>query len=160
MLISKAWDENKTMLISKAWVEDKNDFWKDFRWRPSSILFSAIHSKLGGYTHWVHLRRTQWILNSREQNADLQSISPRQSTDFWGIKRRPMDNGRGKQRKIVFTESLRVQKQRLDRPISKAFLIKIKNCKLDLESLGRLFQNQLKDWGLVGDRYPSGPLEG
>jgi hypothetical protein len=28
------------------------------------------------------------------------------------------------------------------------------------ESLGRLFQNQLKDWGLVGDRYPSGPLEG
>jgi hypothetical protein len=30
----------------------------------------------------------------------------------------------------------------------------------DLESLGRLFQNQLKDWGLVGDRYPPGPLEG
>jgi hypothetical protein len=42
----------------------------------------------------------------------------------------------------------------------KAFLTKIKNCKLDLESLGRLFQNQLKDWGLVGDRYLSGPLEG
>jgi hypothetical protein len=34
------------------------------------------------------------------------------------------------------------------------------NRKLDLESLGRLFQNQLKDWGLVGDRYPPGPLEG
>jgi hypothetical protein len=34
------------------------------------------------------------------------------------------------------------------------------NRKLDLESLGQLFQNQLKDWGLVGDRYPSGPLEG
>jgi hypothetical protein len=31
---------------------------------------------------------------------------------------------------------------------------------LDLESLGRLFQNQLKDWGLVGDRYPPVPLEG
>jgi hypothetical protein len=31
---------------------------------------------------------------------------------------------------------------------------------LDLESLGWLFQNQLKDWGLVGDRYPPGPLEG
>jgi hypothetical protein len=29
----------------------------------------------------------------------------------------------------------------------------------DQESLGRLFQNQLKDWGLVGDRYPPGPLE-
>jgi hypothetical protein len=34
------------------------------------------------------------------------------------------------------------------------------NRKLDLESLGRLFQNQLKDWGLVGDKYPPGPLEG
>jgi hypothetical protein len=32
--------------------------------------------------------------------------------------------------------------------------------RLDQESLGRLFQNQLKDWGLVGDRYPLGPLEG
>jgi hypothetical protein len=30
---------------------------------------------------------------------------------------------------------------------------------LDLESLGWLFQNQRKDWGLVGDRYPPGPLE-
>ena len=50
MLISKAWDENKTMLTSKAWVEDKNDFWKNLRWRPSSELFSIIHSKLGGYT--------------------------------------------------------------------------------------------------------------
>jgi hypothetical protein len=71
-----------------------------------------------------------------------------------------MNNGGRKQQKIVFTESLRVQKQRLDRLIVKAFLIKIKNCKLDLESLGRLFQNQPKDWGLVGDRYPLGPLEG
>jgi hypothetical protein len=110
MLISKAWDEDKTMLTSKAWVEDKNDFWKDLRWRPSSGLFSIIHSKLGGYTHWVHLQCTQWILNSKEQNADLQSINPRQSTDFWGIKWRPMNNGRRKQQKIVFTKSLRVQK--------------------------------------------------
>ena len=31
---------------------------------------------------------------------------------------------------------------------------------LDLKSLRWLFQNQLKDWGLVGDRYPPGPLEG
>jgi hypothetical protein len=43
---------------------------------------------------------------------------------------------------------------------SKHSLPKSKNCKLDLESLGRLFQNQLKDWRLVGDRYPPGPLEG
>jgi hypothetical protein len=71
-----------------------------------------------------------------------------------------MNNGRKKQQKIVFTESLRVQKKRLDRLIFKASLIKIKNCKLDLESLDHLFQNQPKDWGLVGDRYPPGPLEG
>jgi hypothetical protein len=30
----------------------------------------------------------------------------------------------------------------------------------DQEPLSRLFQNQLKGWGLVGDRYPLGPLEG
>jgi hypothetical protein len=71
-----------------------------------------------------------------------------------------MNNGGRKQQKIIFTESFGVQKQRLDRLIFKAFLIKIKNCKLDLETLGRLFQNQPKDWGLVGDRYPPGPLEG
>jgi hypothetical protein len=59
-----------------------------------------------------------------------------------------------------FTESLRIQKQRLNRLIFKAFLIKIKNCKLDIESLVRLFQNQPKGWRLVGDRYPLGPLEG
>ena len=152
---------NDIMLTSKAFGKRKDDSQpKGTKWRPSSGLFSKIHSKLGGYTHWVHLRCTQWILNSKEQNADLQSINPRQSTDFWGIKRRPMNNGGRKQQKIVFTESLRVQKQWLDRLIFKAFLIKIKNCKLDLESLGRLFQNQLKDWGLVGDRYPLGPLEG
>jgi hypothetical protein len=71
-----------------------------------------------------------------------------------------MNNDRRGYQKIVFTELLRVQKQQLDRPIFRAFLTKIKNCKLDLESLGRLFQNQLKDWGLVGDRYLPGPLEG
>jgi hypothetical protein len=70
-----------------------------------------------------------------------------------------MNKGRRKQQKIVFTKSFIAQKQRLDRLIFKAFLIKIKNCKMDLESLGHLFQNQPKDWGLVGDRYPPGPLE-
>jgi hypothetical protein len=38
-------------------------------------------------------------------------------------------------------------------------LSKLKNCKLDLRSLGRLFQNQPKDQGLVGDGYPPGPPE-
>jgi hypothetical protein len=39
-------------------------------------------------------------------------------------------------------------------------LSKLKNYKLDLRSLGRLFQNQPKDRGLVGDGYPPGPPEG
>jgi hypothetical protein len=47
-----------------------------------------------------------------------------------------------------------------DRLIFKTFLVKIKNCKLDLGSLGRLFQNQPKDWGLVEDGYPLDPPEG
>jgi hypothetical protein len=28
------------------------------------------------------------------------------------------------------------------------------------EPLNRLFQNQFKDWGLVGNKYPPGPLNG
>jgi hypothetical protein len=71
---------------------------KTFEW-----ITSKIHSKLRGYTQWVHLRCTQ------QQNRN-QAM------------------------------------QQTQRP--------------DQESLGRLFQNQLKDWGLVGDRYPPGPLEG
>jgi hypothetical protein len=39
-------------------------------------------------------------------------------------------------------------------------LSKLRNRKLDLRSLGRLFQNQPKDRGHVGDGYPSSPLEG
>jgi hypothetical protein len=42
---------------------------------------------------------------------------------------------------------------------SRHFLVKSKT-KLDLGSLGRLFQNQPKDRGLMGDRYPPGPPEG
>jgi hypothetical protein len=37
---------------------------------------------------------------------------------------------------------------------------KLKNRKQDLRSLGRLFQNQPKDRGLVGDEYPLVPPEG
>jgi hypothetical protein len=60
----------------------------------------------------------------------------------------------------VLTGSLRILKQWPGRLISKAFPSKIKYRKLDLGSLGHLFQNQPKDRGLVGDRYPPGPLEG
>ena len=56
--------------------------------------------------------------------------------------------------KIVLTGSLRIQKQWPDRLISKAFPVKIKNYKLDLGSLGRLFQNQPKIGGLWGTDIP------
>jgi hypothetical protein len=65
-----------------------------------------------------------------------------------------MNNSRRKQQKIVFTESLRVQKQRLDRPIFKAFLIKIKNRKLDLESLVGYSKINPKIGGLWGIDIP------
>ena len=67
---------------------------------------------------------------------------------------------KGGQQKIVFSHSefrSNVQQVRLR---SAHHQNENQNRKLDLESLGRLFQNQLKDWGLVGDRYPPGPLEG
>ena len=54
---------SKARLTSnKVQAENKNDFW----WRPSSGLFSKIHSKLGEYTHWVHPRCTQWNIISEE----------------------------------------------------------------------------------------------
>jgi hypothetical protein len=66
--------------------------------------------------------------------------------------------------KAVFTESLKVLETTPNRCIFGAPItrmeIKPQTHELDLESLGWLFQNQLKDWGLVGDRYPLGPLEG
>jgi hypothetical protein len=55
------------MLNSKAFDEDKRMISKNMRWRPLSGLFSIIHSKLGGYTHWVHLRCTQWIINPKDR---------------------------------------------------------------------------------------------
>ena len=80
----------------------------------------------------------------------------RQNTKFRGI----IAEEDSKRKKIVLTRSLRIQKQWPGRLISKAFPVKVKYCKLDLGSLGRLFQNQPKDWGLVGDGYPPGPPEG
>jgi hypothetical protein len=67
-----------------------------------------------------------------------------------------MNNGRRKQQKIVFIESFRAQKQWLDRLIFKAFLIKINNCKLDLESLGRLFQKSTQRLGACGGQISPG----
>jgi hypothetical protein len=78
----------------------------------------------------------------------------RQNTKFRGII------AEEDSKKIILTGSLRIQKQWPGRLTSKAFPVKIKDCKLDLGSLGRLLQNQPKDRGLVGGRYPLGPLEG
>ena len=59
---SKAWDKikDKAGPQPKRRSKNRNNFW----WRPSSRLFSKIYSKLGGYTHWVHLRCTQWSSES------------------------------------------------------------------------------------------------
>jgi hypothetical protein len=76
------------------------------------------------------------------RNADLQSTSLRQNTSFRAIKA----EGDSKNR---FYQTAR-----------KAFLVINEDRKLDLGSLGRLSQNQPKDRGLMGDRYPPGPLEG
>jgi hypothetical protein len=67
---SKAWDKikNKAGPQPKRRSTNGNNFWG----RPSSRLFSKIYSKLGGYTHWVHLRCTQW------------------SSESYKLKRRPL----------------------------------------------------------------------
>jgi hypothetical protein len=59
---SKAWDKikDKAGPQPKRRSKNGNNFW----WRPSSRLFYKIYSKLGGYTHWVHLRCTQWSSGS------------------------------------------------------------------------------------------------
>jgi hypothetical protein len=59
---SKAWDKikNKADPQPKRRSTNENNFWG----RPSSRLFSKIYSKLGGYTHWVHLWYTQWSSES------------------------------------------------------------------------------------------------
>jgi hypothetical protein len=61
-----------TMLISKAFDKRKGWYMKNsVRWRPLSGLFSKIHLKLEGYTHWVHLWCTQRIINPERQNVNF-----------------------------------------------------------------------------------------
>jgi hypothetical protein len=59
---SKAWDEIKNKAGPQPKRKSTNG--NNFRGRPSSKLFSKIYSKLGGYTHWVHLRCSQWSSES------------------------------------------------------------------------------------------------
>jgi hypothetical protein len=79
MLTSKAFDKRK------GWFSEKNT-----KWRPSSGLFSKIHSKLGGYmVHPMnhHPRRSK-MLTSKAQGkvkARLTSEKTRveDENDFW-----------------------------------------------------------------------------
>jgi hypothetical protein len=57
------------------------------KWRPSSGLFSKIHSKLGGYTHWMHLRCTQWIIIPEEVKCWPLKHKAR-SRQGWPLKKR------------------------------------------------------------------------
>jgi hypothetical protein len=59
------------------------------------------------------------------KNADFRSMSLRQNTKFRVIKAEKDSE------KIVSTGSFRTQKQWPDRLISKASLVKVKDCKLD-----------------------------
>jgi hypothetical protein len=88
------------------------------------------------------------------QNADLRSKSLRQNTKFRVIK---AEEGSEKLFLPSHSEFRSVSPASLS---PKRFLLKSKDWKLDLGSLGRLFQNRPKDRGLVGDRYPPGPPEG
>jgi hypothetical protein len=67
-----------------------------------------------------------------------------------------MDNGRGKQWKIVSTESLRVQKQRLDRLISKAFLIKTKKLQAGPRIFGPIISKSTERLGACGGQISPG----
>jgi hypothetical protein len=43
----------------------------DTKGRPSNGLSSKIHLKVGGYTHWVHLRCTPWIIIPSQDSANF-----------------------------------------------------------------------------------------
>jgi hypothetical protein len=61
-----------------------------------------------------------------------------------------MNNGRRKQQKIVFTESLRVRKQWLGGPIFKAFLIKIKKLQAGPRIFGPVISKSTQRLGVCG----------
>jgi hypothetical protein len=71
-----------------------------------------------------------------------------------------MNNSRRKQQNIIFVELFRIQKQQLDRPIFKAFLTRIKKPQAGPGIFGPVISKSTQRLGLVGDRYPPGPLEG
>jgi hypothetical protein len=124
------------MMVSKIQVGDRTLISKARNEDLWVVCFQKTYSKF-------------WMPTSKARYDDKMLISKALKEDLW---------------RLFFTESLKVQEQRSIKctfgvPITR-MEIKPQNRELDLESLGWLFQNQLKDWGLVGDRYPPGPLEG
>jgi hypothetical protein len=67
-----------------------------------------------------------------------------------------MTNSRRKQQKIAFTESLRVQKQWLDRPISKAFLIKNQELQAGPRIFGPIISKSTQRLGACGGQISLG----
>ena len=94
---SKAWDKVK----DKAGPQPKrrstngNNFW----WRPSSRLFSKIYSKLGGYTHWVHVRCTQW--SSESYKLKCRPLRHKHETKL----RSTSEQSRRRQQEVIFFKS-------------------------------------------------------
>jgi hypothetical protein len=102
------------------------------------VDYFKIKSKLGGYTHWCTfgapsgvIKFQRWMLNSKAYNEDLWF-------DYFIIKSKL---GGYTQRSHEISRKKRWTQKRV------------------VKTLNRLFQNQFKDRGLVGDRYPSGPHE-
>jgi hypothetical protein len=63
-----------------------------------------------------------------------------------------MNNSRRKQQKIIFIESLRVQKQQLDRSIFKAFLIKNQKLQVGPRIFGPIVSKSTQRLGDCGGR--------
>ena len=97
VLTSKAWDKvkDKAGPQPKRRSKNGNNFW----WRPSSRLFSKIYSKLGGYTHWVHLRCTQW--SSESYKLKCRPLRHKHETRL----RSTSDQSRRRQQEVIFFKS-------------------------------------------------------
>jgi hypothetical protein len=95
VLISKAWDKIKKANPQPKWMNTNGN---NLYWRPSSSLFSKIYSKLGGYTHWVHLRCTQW--SSESYKLECRPLRHRHETRFWSTS----DRSRRRQQETIFLQ--------------------------------------------------------
>jgi hypothetical protein len=133
------------MLISKAWDED---LWVDyFQKSTQSSEATPIGCTFGAPNRFLIPKDK--MLTSKAWYDDKTLISKASNEDLWGDCF------------YWVTQSLwaTLKRSTFGMPIARVEIMP-QTRELDLESLGWLFQNQLKDWGLVGDKYPLGPLEG